>query len=264
MRISLFLLLMTLGFSAGAQTTPRGYLLLDKKDLPNRLGSYQHILFSSQKIELYAVTFNETYHGQLYQQKTNDQSLAQSMRDISRSEHSLVSVNGGFYTKNFHPAGLFILDGHMINKLAKDPLLTSCVQVNKKGKIELDNTLKNCSHASQAMQTGPFIIERGHISSNDQLIQKKVPYLKAYFEPHHRTILALSRDKKLLVIITSPATLSEISNILMNYPTMFGLNDIETALNLDGGASTGMYIAFKQYPFYSPEKKSVKTFLLFN
>jgi len=142
-------------------------------------------------------------------------------------------------------------------------LLVSCIQLDKSGALFLEKKINNCLYAPFAMQTGPLLIERGNISPNFTELQKKLINLKTYFEPHRRSILAQSSNKKMLVIMASPITLFEAANILKNLPRVLGVDSITMALNLDGGASTGMYIKSKKTHFYMAEKRPVKTLLLF-
>jgi exopolysaccharide biosynthesis protein len=231
--------------------------------IKNKLGNYRHIQLVNKNIELDAVILSEGYHAKIYQQKAMNQSAAQSIREVAQENNASVAINGGFYTSNFQPAGLFIDNGKILEKVSGDPLLTSCVQVNKRGILFLEKKIDRCLHAMYAMQTGPLLIERGNISPNLKVLQSNLINLKPYFEPHKRTILAQSSNNKILIIITSPITLLEAANILKNSPRIFGVDNIIMALNLDGGLSTGMYIRSKETQFYSAEKKQVKTFLLF-
>ncbi len=54
------------------------------------------------------------------------------------------------------------------------------------------------------------------------------------------------------------------SNLLINDPLAFGVKNIYTAIDLDGGVSTGMRINFENNPFDFSEIRYVKTFVFFN
>lgn len=236
---------------------------IEMHNLQNQLGSYRHILFPSRDITLDVVIFNDSYHAKIYQQKAIKQVAARSIREIAEENNASVAVNGGFYTPDFQPAGLLIENGKTLTKTSHDPLLVSCIQVNKSGRILLEKKTSRCLSAADAMQTGPLLIERGDMSPSINVLQRSLIDIASYFSPKKRTILAQSSDKKLLVIVTSPMTLSEAANILKNSPFIFGVSKITTALNLDGGRSTGMYVRSKEMPFSVPEGRPVKTFVLF-
>ncbi|HHI9467136.1 TPA: phosphodiester glycosidase family protein [Legionella anisa] len=241
-------------------------ILIEQKDLKHHLGIYRHIQFQlPTQLIVHAVILNKSYRAHLYQQAAKKQSSAKSIQDIHQQKNTVVTVNGGFYTTHFHPAGLFIQNGHIFQTGSKESLLNTCIRINHRNQIVLEKNLSRCLRASNAMQTGPLIIEGGNISPTLKSLQQQFQILQAYFEPHRRTLLAQSKNKKLAVIITTPITLLEIAKLIQHHPQLFGLKDIETVLNLDGGPSTGMYVNFEGHtPFYFKEIKSVKTLLLFS
>jgi len=237
--------------------------LVESNILLNQIGTYRHINFYSKNIELHAITFNSSYQAKLLQQATPNQLLAHSLRNIAQENNAIVSVNGGFYTPDFLPVGLFIENNKIIVKPKKVSLLNSCVWLDKKGKVFLDTNFSRCKQAPYAMQSGLVLINSDHINPSIITLQNKSNNLRLYFAPHRRTILAQSSDNKLIVIITSPVTLLDIATLLKDYPQVFGVKGINMALNLDGGSSTGMYVKFTKSYFYFPEIKPVKTLLLF-
>jgi len=233
--------------------------IIEQSPLPGQLGTYRHIQF--RDTDLYATTLNSNYHADIYQQDTDIQSLAKSIRQLSLTQDFLIATNGGYYTPQFQPAGLFIYQNRILHHLAKkDPLLTACIGINKNKKLFLATRRENCLHAFSAMQVGPVLIQDGDLS---HYLSKPHPKVKEFLSAHHRTIIALSTDHQLIVIATSPTTLLNLAMILKEQPVLFGVKKITTAINLDGGSSTGMYIRFNNAPFYFPEQKNVKTFLFF-
>lgn len=233
--------------------------IIEQSPLPSQLGIYRHIQFKDT--DLYATTLNNNYHADIYQQATAIQALAKSIRQLSLTQDFLIATNGGYYTPQFQPAGLFIYQHKILHHLAKkDPLLTACIGINKNKKLFLATRRENCLHAFSAMQVGPVLIEDGGLS---KYLSKSHPKAKEFLSAHHRTIIAQSADDQLIVIVTSPITLLNLAMILKEQPALLGVKKIITAVNLDGGSSTGMYIRFNNAPFYFPEQKNVKTFLFF-
>src|SRR5579862_5636133 len=160
MFLIVFLIFMALG--CNAKTLNMNFEPIIKiNSLPNKIGSYRHIQLANKNIELDAVIFEEGYHAKLYQQKAVNQSVAQSIREVGQDNNSSVVINGGFYTSNFQPAGLFIENGKILKKVSHDPLLTSCIRLNKSGVIFLEQKINSCLYATHAMQTGPILIEQG-------------------------------------------------------------------------------------------------------
>ncbi len=239
--------------------------VLGQKELPNERGIFQHLQFKlDENIEVYAATLNSTYQARLYQQEEKNHFFAKSMSDLSRSENFLLAVNGGFYTPNFQPAGLFVYHGKVLKTFKKSRILTSCIAITSDKKLVLNANKEACLHAYHAMQTGPLMISHGNINSSLKSAEDRTTALKSFFSNNRRTILAESSDAKLVVMIASSATLYEMALLLKNYPEAFGVKNIVTAFALDGGSSTGMYIRFKNSPFYYPEMLWVKTLVFFN
>lgn len=239
--------------------------VLEQRELPRQLGIYRHIEFKlDNAIDVYAVTLNDNYRARIYQQPEKIHLFAKSISDLSHEQNFILGINGGFYTTDFEPAGLYIDQGKILHNLKRSRLLNTCIGINREQKLFLGKQRETCLHAYYAMQTGPLLINQGIVNTNLKTLQAKAKNLQEFFEPHRRTILAESNDKQLLVIITSSTTLLDLATILTKYPQAFGVNKIVTALNLDGGASTGMYIGFPDNPFYFAEIKWVKTFVLFN
>jgi len=154
------------------------------------------------------------------------------------------------------------IQGKQLKRFSKNRLLTSCVSIDKQGKMVLVPRCRQSPGTFYAMQTGPVIMDHGRITDDIQALQEKSHVPQSYFSLHPRTILAESQDKNLLLIITSPMTLQQELQILQNDSKALGVEKIESAINLDGGASTGMYIRFKDSPVYVQESKPVKVLVL--
>lgn len=252
-------LLYTTAFSAENK-----FHLVSQKELPNKLGTFREIEFTAsnnQTATIYAATLNEKYRAHLHLHESKIQFLADYLDTLSRHHDFSIGMNGGFYQPDFTPVGLFIHQGKVIKPLVHNSLLKICVIVDKNNKIQLETDLDQCVKADNAMQTGPLLIENGKINSKLQGIQKLSGSMKDFFEPHKRTLLALTNQNELLMITTSQLNLMNLVNFLQNNPAAFGVTQIKTAVNLDGGSSTGMYIRFPDEPFYFHELKHVKTFI---
>jgi exopolysaccharide biosynthesis protein len=137
------------------------------------------------------------------------------------------------------------------------------VLINRKNKLTLVARCQKIPDVYYAMQTGPLMIEKGQLVPDIKVLQEHSKVPKSFFSPHARTLLAESEQGELLAMVTSEATLPRVAEILQHQPEAFVVKKIKTALNLDGGASTGMLINFKDQPFYIQEKKPVKVLVLF-
>jgi len=204
---------------------------------------------------------NQQYHAHLHLHESKVQFFADYIDALSRHHNFIIAINGGFYQPDFTPVGLFKYQGKTIKPLARNSLLKSCVMISENNKIILETNLSQCTKVNDAMQTGPILIQDGKINNDLKRMQKKSKSMEDFFESHKRTLLAVTNENQLLMITTSSLSLMDVANFLQNNPTAFGATKIITAVNLDGGSSTGMFIRFPNEPFYLHELKHVKTFI---
>ncbi len=254
----------TLLFSAAVFAGKYDYHLITQKSLPHQLGTFQELELNTadnQTVTLYTALLTNHYHAALHQHESKNQFFADYLDDLSHQHDFVLAINGGFYREDFTPAGLFLYQGKTINPASSSSFLNACLTINNQNKISLETKLQECKKAHNAMQAGPLLIQSGQKSDRLSIMQKKSKSMEIFFNPHRRTVLALTNDNRLLIIITSPIALLDLADFLQKQADAFGVKKIKTAINLDGGSSTGMYIRFADEPFYSHELKHVKTFI---
>ena len=259
--IIFFILLCRTAFSAD-----ENFHVITNKELPNKLGTFREIQFNTsdnQNETLYAALLNQQYNASLHLHESKIQILADYLDELSRHNDFIIGINGGFYQPNFTPAGLFIYKGKKIKRLAHSSLFNACVVINKNNKILL-KTLNQCTETDNVMQTGPLLLKNGKADTTNIQRLKAKSKLDDFFNPHKRTMLALTNDNQLLIITTTQISLIDAANFLQQHPEAFGATKIKMAVNLDGGSSTGMYVRFPNEPFYFHELKHVKTFIFIN
>lgn len=264
--LGLVFLILALGVLQQALAAEEDFVILKQKVLANNLGVYRQIRFNNLEtpIEISQVTLGDAYKARLYLQEEKNQLFAKSLEEISRANNFLLGINGGYYTPSYQAVGLLIEEGKTLQNFKKSRLLTSCIGITPTNKLFLGTLGNNCRYAYYAVQAGPWLIDSGEINPNIKMLQDKPSYLESFFNRNRRTILAESIDKKIIVLITPAATLLEVATILKKYPEVFGVSKIATAVNLDGGSSTGMYVQFDSDQFYFPETRRVKTLLFFD
>ena len=240
------------------------FQLINEKILPNQLGTFKQLRFISADqstiIAIDAIKLSHQYHAKVYEQKQNNQFSAHYIGQLLRYENFVIAMNGGYYSKRFQPIGLFIKEDNIITPWANSSLLSACVKVDKSGKLSIGFNKKLCINAWSALQSGPLLIENGNIRSRLYVTKNS----SDFYEKNYRTVIALSDENEALLLVSSQAKLTDIAYILKNNPKAFDVKHIQTAINLDGGSSTGMYIAFPSLPFYIHELKPVKTFIMIN
>lgn len=133
-------------------------------------------------------------------------------------------INGGYFDSNFSPEGLCKVDGNIVSN-AQASKLSGYLVFTDEGKIDLLWKEVDPAIYFSIMQSGPYIIDPGTklgIHGNSRI--------RAF-----RTVVGKKEDGGLLFITTSEVSLYNLSRILKEeFP------DIERALNLDGGPSTGV------------------------
>ena len=139
-------------------------------------------------------------------------------------EHEQI-INGGYFDADFLPVGLCKYNGTILTDQPA-PKLSGYVVFDENGTIDLLwKQRKQAQEAPSALQSGPFIVDPGG----------KVGIHNRSGKSAARTVLAIDKDDNLLIIITSHVELYELARILVKE-----LPQIDRALNLDGGPSTGL------------------------
>jgi len=242
-----------------------GFANAEQRELPNQLGDYHHFQIRPShilsNIDFYVVKLAAPYHARLYLQPVKLQSQAKFIGHLEQP--FVIAINGSYYSPDFQPVGWFVDKGKTLKRFARNRLLRSCVVINQKGLVTLVPRCEGASSAFYAMQTGPLMIENGKIVEDIANLQAHSKIPASFFSPHERTVLAESTKGELLIVITSDAKLVDVADILQNHPERLGITHIKTAVNLDGGASTGMLIRFNEHPVYIREKKPVKVLVFF-
>jgi exopolysaccharide biosynthesis protein len=140
-------------------------------------------------------------------------------------------INGGYFDENKKATALVIFDG--IARGESYQGFGGMVVVNAAGEFELRSLRQQPydpqEQLQQAMQSAPMLIQPGGVVSD----------LEADEDRSRRTVIARdTRGHILLMVDDFPVfTLKELAHLLKQSDL-----DLDAALNLDGGRSTGMYL----------------------
>ena len=140
-------------------------------------------------------------------------------------------INGGFFDENDRATALVIFDG--VAQGTSYDGFGGMVVVNAAGEFELRSLRQQpydpVEALQQAMQSAPMLIQPGGTLSE----------LQADTDRSRRTVIARDTDGRILLIITNAPTLSltALGRALQAAPL-----NLDAALNLDGGRSTGMFL----------------------
>lgn len=155
----------------------------------------------------------------------------QSLSDWMKQTHALAVINGGYFNEKNQPTGLLIANGQVYG--ASYQGFGGMLSVDGRGHISL-RSLRNQPYApsneqiQQATQSSPMLMENGQRTT-----------FNANAASDRRTVAAIDKQGRLLLIISPNRafSLDEMADLLASSDLA-----IQTALNLDGGASTGMYV----------------------
>jgi len=206
---------------------------------------------------------NGTLHGYHFNQKTEtlrviDRNATQlapwkTLGEAFASSRALAGCNGGFTLPDGKPIGIVISDSARFGQLETKPGPTSGLILVKWNSISLLNaahaTEADLMGATQAIQGGPFLVEKGHsIAGLDS---------KSY---SRRTVLLGSGTGEWAILYAPSATLQDLANLLGDGKS-FTRFKVSTALNLDGGLSSAMWIHLGDGapPVYLKEVNPVRT-----
>ena len=154
-----------------------------------------------------------------------------SLADWAEQSQLLLVVNGGFFDQDFYTTALLISDGVASGSTYEG--FGGMLAVAPGGEVTIqplrDQPYDPAQPLEQAMQSFPMLVFPGGIA----------PGIEWNSERDRRTALAFDRGGRLLVIVVSSSSfsLNEFADWLRTSDL-----DLDRALNLDGGSSTGLYI----------------------
>lgn len=199
---------------------------------------------------LHLFVFQERYSNLKVIESGPQKDLASAMK----AHKCIAGCNGGFFHPDMKPLGQVIASGKATGKPDLSSSLTSGVFYQIGGKLALERSaafFKKGQKASQLIQSGPFLIENRATVTG--LSDRKFA---------RRTVVATNGKGDWFLAYTPPITLAQLAKSLPKAVSDMGFQ-IQTALNLDGGASSALWIRKGQdnNPFYLKEIKPVANFI---
>lgn len=141
-----------------------------------------------------------------------------------------VLINGGYFDKNYRSSGLLISDGEAYGTSYQG--FGGMLAVDASGRISLRSLdaqpYDSSEQLQQATQSSPLLMLNGQ---RTQFTANSVS--------DRRSVVATDKHGNLLFIVSPNRafTLDEFADLLISSDL-----ELKTALNLDGGASTGLYV----------------------
>ncbi len=153
------------------------------------------------------------------------------MSDWTQQGHPLALINGGYFDQQYNATALVISNGKVFGQSYNG--FGGMLSVNAQGSLSLRSLRQqpynpNVEQLEQATQSAPMLMEGG-----------KRTQFNADASQTRRSVVAMDKQGRLLFIISSNPifSLDELADLLVSSDL-----SIETALNLDGGSSTGLYV----------------------
>lgn len=151
--------------------------------------------------------------------------------DWMKQEHAIAVMNGGYFDQRNQTTGLVISDGQAFGTSYNG--FGGMFSVDAQGNVSLRSLrdqpyAPNNEQLQQATQSSPMLMVNG-----------KRTQFNANAESSRRSVVAIDKQGRLLLIASAGQafSLDELADLLASSDL-----SIDSALNLDGGASTGLYV----------------------
>lgn len=162
----------------------------------------------------------------------------------------VAGVNGSYFQEDYRPVGLMVADGREIHPFEKAKLLAGILAV-RGTRLEIVRSSKfaGSSDLRQALQCGPMLVEGGHPTAGLNAARSA-----------RRTVAATDGHGRWALIYLTSVTLADAAQIL-TIPGVLGDWLPSTALNLDGGSSSGLWASASPAPVSLPEFGHVRNYI---
>lgn len=157
-----------------------------------------------------------------------------SMSEWMQKEHATAIINGGYFDNQNNATALVISNGQSFGTSYNG--FGGMLSVDNNGHIDLRSLRQhpynpNNDQLQQATQSSPMLV-----------LNDKATQFNADAASSRRSVVAIDQQGRLLFIASPSAafSLGELEDLLVNSDL-----SINRALNLDGGASTGLYLNTK-------------------
>lgn len=197
---------------------------------------------------------DETLQVAIRPEKEKEGEVPMDLGKACSDARAAAGINGGFFDYLGEPLGLVISFGTPTGKINLNSTLTSGLVVREGEGLSLRKAKEYdfaTAKPSQLIQTGPFLVE------NDKGVTDLQPSRFA-----RRSVILTDGGHRWAIAFFPSATLDGLAKAL-DKPGAFKPFQPRTALNLDGGASSGFWtLRPGGYVFYLKEISKVRDFLL--
>jgi hypothetical protein len=147
---------------------------------------------------------------------------------LADKHNAIIGVNGGFFQGNsFAYDGLLVVGGHQLSP--KNTQFTGAAVADADGRVSIEH-VDDVKDPFSAMQSGPLFIEPGG----------RMGMRSHTYDLFRRSFIAQNTDT-IVAGITSPVSLYQLAELLMEYPSPFLLDRFDVALSLCGAATAAFF-----------------------
>jgi uncharacterized protein YigE (DUF2233 family) len=159
-----------------------------------------------------------------------------TVADLTKANHGVIGVNGGFFSQELKPLGLRIAHYKQRNPIKSTPWWGVFYIENGKPHIVNQRNFKKNKEIEFAIQSGPRLVVNGKIPLS----------LKPGMDS--RTALGITKNNDIILVATENLrlTTTQLASVMLAFQIDGGLGCVD-ALNLDGGSSTQLYASFKNF-----------------
>ena len=187
---------------------------------------------SSRGLDLTFLLFDErSYHLSVADKKEGPDTEWPTAEAAAMAHGALAAINASFFDPEGDPLGLVIENGRRIGKWNSNSSLTSGVfAMEKRPRLLRRQHWRSFSPTRHLIQAGPFLVEND-IAVGGLENQKRSP----------RSFLVWDGGSRWALGYADKASLAELATALAAQPVT--QLDITTALNLDGGRSSDLWVS---------------------
>ena len=191
----------------------------------------QYIQVSLQGIAVEAIVYDSRHHEAVVADQPNGPaSTWPDARAAGATRRGLGAINAGFFTPEGQPLGLVVTQGQRRGEINRASSLGSgFYTLDSAGSASLIRRERFRS-AREAIQAGPFLVENRQQVGN---LSEKASSA--------RTFIATDGSHGWVLARTGPCSLRQLASALKG--AQIGEVSIESALNLDGGRSSEIWVS---------------------
>ena len=154
---------------------------------------------------------------------------------LAAKTRAVAAVNGGYFNVGSgNPCGLLKIDGKALSSVAGGSY--GAISIDARERISIvRNASRNGANVLHAMEAGPMLVEGGRLRVGGGFGHEK--------GRHPRTAVGLTRRNHLLLVTVDGRTSSAAGMTCKELAQLMIDLGCVTALNLDGGGSTAMWVS---------------------